>query len=756
MPGGSDGTARIYVSSGITPPYEYWVVRNDSDTLDAGIFTDKYDLSVPSTFKIIEDLPAGNYKLIIRDGNGCITFRTAELKEPEPIDVSFEKSDYSGSDVSCRGYDDGFIMVHVTGGSGYYRYFWYPETGSLTVRNNQALLDSIPAGTYSVLITDTLGCTQTGTFTLLDPPGMILESSEVSRSLDNNFNISCNGGNDGFINLTVTGGSGVYTYLWVGPDGFTSTEEDISELKAGNYDCTVTDINGCILMPRPDFELEEPEILDIASASSQSTDGSFQINCFGGTGAVDVTVTGGSIGSYAYIWSTTSGSGIQNGLEDQNALTAGIYHLEVSDANGCITVEDITLTQPPELTIELVPTHITCQGLGFDNGSVNLTVTGGIGQFNYTWSNGEHTQDISGLSEGNYSVTVTDANGCVKTGSTRVDLPPDLTFNSVLSEFNTFNISCFGRADGSIVIEPTSGTPPYIYSWTGADGFSRNTKDISGLRAGEYILLITDSNLCTAIDTITLREPGRLTMSITPSESQDGNFNINCAGAKTGTITVAAVNNAGPVEYLWADGEIGNTRNELKAGDYKIIINDSNNCQADSIITLTEPDSIKLSFNVTQPFCTDMPDGEIALTVSGGIGPSYTYRWSDNSTAQNISTAVSGIYGVTVTDLNSCTASDSVLIQPLNEVCLVIPNAISPNGDLINDVWNIGLRELYPEIEVKIYNRWGELIWKSDKGYPVPWDGRSKDIVLPVDSYHYTIDLHNGSKLIIGHVTIVK
>ena len=99
---------------------------------------------------------------------------------------------------------------------------------------------------------------------------------------------------------------------------------------------------------------------------------------------------------------------------------------------------------------------------------------------------------------------------------------------------------------------------------------------------------------------------------------------------------------------------------------------------------------------------------------------------------------------------------DSVLIHPVNEVCLVIPNAISPNGDLINDVWNIGLRELYPEIEVKIYNRWGELIWKSDKGYPIPWDGRSNDNVLPVDSYHYTIDLHNGSKLIIGHVTIVK
>jgi gliding motility-associated-like protein len=111
---------------------------------------------------------------------------------------------------------------------------------------------------------------------------------------------------------------------------------------------------------------------------------------------------------------------------------------------------------------------------------------------------------------------------------------------------------------------------------------------------------------------------------------------------------------------------------------------------------------------------------------------------------------------VVVTDANGCSFRDSVMIHPINEICLRIPNAISPNGDLINDEWNIGLKELYPEMEVKIFNRWGELIWKSARGYGVPWDGRSKGNVLPVDSYHYTIDLHNGSRPLIGHVTIVK
>jgi gliding motility-associated-like protein len=258
------------------------------------------------------------------------------------------------------------------------------------------------------------------------------------------------------------------------------------------------------------------------------------------------------------------------------------------------------------------------------------------------------------------------------------------------------------------------------------------------------------------LETIDLTEPGEIGMVITTSVSLTAEHNINCAGGKTGTILVGVVNNAGPVSYLWADGEIGSERTGLIAGNYKVITTDSNGCSADSVITLTEPDSIRISFSVTQPFCTDMPDGGIALTVSGGTNSGYTYLWSDNSVTQNITTAVSGLYSVKVTDANGCSARDSVIIHPLNEVCLVIPNAISPNGDLINDEWNIGFKELYPEMEVKIFNRWGELIWKSARGYGVPWDGRSKGNILPIDSYHYTIDLHNGSRPLIGHVTIVK
>jgi gliding motility-associated-like protein len=159
--------------------------------------------------------------------------------------------------------------------------------------------------------------------------------------------------------------------------------------------------------------------------------------------------------------------------------------------------------------------------------------------------------------------------------------------------------------------------------------------------------------------------------------------------------------------------------------------------------------------NVTHPWCPDKPDGKLSVTISGGV-PAFTYRWSDGSTGTEITNIPTGWYSVKVTDFNGCSTRDSIYLEPENEICLIIPNAISPNGDLINDVWNIGEIDLYPDIEIKIFDSWGILVWKSEKGYPQKWDGTSHGRKLPIDSYHYMIDLHNGTKPIIGNITIVR
>jgi len=761
--GGSDGTIRVYVSSGITAPYRYWVVRNLTDTLYTGILMNNYNPVDPTTYRIYTGLPAGDYLLIIRDIHDCEVTRPAELMEPDPIEVRFGMSDFNGYNVPCRGYSNGSAWVEsITGGTGSYIYEWFPEIGTLSVSTNEPLLDSIPAGKYYLRITDLLGCVYMDSVTLIEPDGMQLTGSELSVSPDGNYNISCNGISDGYIKLSITGGSGNFTYSWAGPDGYTSSARDISGLRAGTYTSTITDMNGCMLLipptdSLPSFVLTEPDAINIDILTSISVDGDYNIDCYGGIGTIDITVTGGSEGTYFYNWSTYDGSGIVDGADDQLNLTAGTYYLVVSDLNGCFEERYITLTQPNILIPNLQPTHITCESTGFDNGSIHLTVIGGIGPYSILWSTGETTEDISGLTEGNYTVTITDMSGCQIIDSVRIELPPPLTYHKIMSDYNGFNISCYGRSDGSIQVMATSGLAPYSYTWQGPEGFVAYTPEIFGLKAGSYILYIRDDNICEAADTIVLTEPGRLDLILNRSVSTAGGYNINCAGSPTGSVAVTAVNNAGPVQYIWSDGTIGSVRDNLTAGNYKVIITDANNCHADSAFVMTQPDSVKLSFEVTPAFCPDMPDGAIALTVTGGVALSdYRYLWSDNSTGNGLDGLTKGLYGVTVTDDNGCSAEASVRVESLNPICLVIPNGISPNNDGINDVWNIGLTDLYPQIEVSIFNRWGELIWKSEKGYPKPWDGRSRGSVLPIDSYHYIIDLNDGSRQIIGNITIVK
>ncbi|MFH0843004.1 MAG: gliding motility-associated C-terminal domain-containing protein [Bacteroidota bacterium] len=757
-PEASDGELWIKETSGSTgvPPYVYTLIYNNVDTI-----ANSDTLFAQESFNYYYNLRPGYYRLYLNDANGCynLNYPGIEVTAPPVITVEFDPYEYSGGyNISCLGYSDGSVKIDtIYGGNGGYTYKWTTSDGTITGPDTMDHIDNLTAGTYYLTTTDMMGCIKVDSITLTQPDGMVLSDTTLSISRDGNYNISCNSGSDGTIDITITGGSGTYLYSWTGPAGYPgATTRDISGLKAGTYTCIVTDVNGCILTPNPVFTLTEPAPLGIAAVPSSSAEGSHNINCYGGTGSVDITVTGGSIGTYIYTWSTTDGSGIAAGQADQNVLTAGTYHLEVSDTNNCSVSTDIALTQPQPLGISLVPAHITCVTPGFSNGSVALTVTGGVSPFSYSWSNGAVTEDISGLTAGSYIVTVTDMNGCTVTDTTQINLPPPVLYDKVLSDYDGFNASCYGMSNATININMTGGQTPFTFSWTGP-GYTSSDRHITGIRAGDYTLVVTDANFCTATEVITVTQPGRLHMDVTLSSSLAGGYQISCAGDSVGSIELVPVNNIGTVRYLWSDGSTSGDRNNLPAGDYGVIITDSNGCLADSSFTLTEPDPIALTFETTQPWCPDLPEGEIRLTVTGGVmGTDYSYRWSDNSTNGTLTDINSGLFWVTVTDMNMCTVTDSINLEPVNEACLLIPNAISPNGDLINDEWNIGLIEIYPEAEIRIFNRWGETVWRSEKGYPQPWDGRSNGRQLPVDSYHYIIDLNNGTKPVVGNITIVR
>ena len=756
----NDGTITLGEFANPDAPFEYWIVYNDQDTV-------RHDMLAASVFKTETGLAPGYYKLLLKDANGCYNdyFPEIRITAPPVIKVnSFGKTDYLGYNVSCTGYSDGSVWIEsITGGNGNYSYFWYTYDGTITGINTLNRLDNIPAGKYYVRITDWLGCEIIDSVTMTQPEGMSLDDYTISISPDGNYNISCSGGNDGSIELEVSGGLGNYSYSWANGEGYESTTEDIYDLSAGTYTVTVTDQNGCVLKlapasTLPEFTLSEPIPLSLNADISVSADGAYNIDCFGGTGSIDITVSGGSTGNYTYEWSTSNGLGLVASSEDQLSLTAGSYQLIVTDINGCIIDTTFTLTEPSPIGSVLNPTHITCYPEGFDNGSIDLVMTGGIEPYSgFIWSNGATTEDISGLTEGKYIVSFIDANGCVKADSVIIELPADLTYTTTISDYNGFNVSCYGLADAWIKIKMETGKAPYTISWTKeGGGYYSEADSIFGLSSGRYILHVIDANMCEATEIIEITQPGRLNLITNLSASIAGDYNINCYGDSSATINIVTINNIGDVTYLWSDGETTASRNNIPAGTYGLIVTDENNCAVQTEIEITQPDSIKLSFSVLQPWCPDKPDGYINMNVTGGV-PGYNYKWSDNSTGTLLEEIYEGIYSVLVSDVNGCLVKRDVILRPQYESCLVIPNAISPNGDLINDVWNIDYRELYPDMEISILNRWGRTVWKSAKGYPEPWDGKnSRGRSLSFDSYHYIIDFGDGRRPQVGSITIVK
>jgi len=588
-----------------------------------------------------------------------------------------------------------------------------------------------------------------------------LADTTFSMSDDGHYNLNCHGNSDGFIELEMEGGSGSYTFEWTTADGsgLVPSDKDQYGLTAGTYDVTVGDSMGeCYRYFS--FELREPDTLRLTYNPSMAPDLINNISCFGDTdGAIDINVTGGSTGNYIYEWTTTNGSGLVPNDEDQTGLTAGSYAVSILDSNDCPFEDTIALTEPPPLQSDIVGTDITCESPGYNNGSADLTVSGGTGPgtYSFLWSNGATTEDINNLTEGLYTVTITDLNGCQHGDSVTIQLPPPLVFDAAVSDYNGQTITCTGAADGYIEITMLSGTEPYLFAWTGPNGFTSAEKDIYNLEPGTYTLNIIDLKQCTGDTAIVISDPSALSVTVTKSLSLDGNYNLTCYGDTTGYIVLDMAGGTGTYIYDWADGEETSANYDLVAGDHLVSVYDENNCYIDTVITLIQPDELTVTATLIPAYCTDLPSGEIILDVQGGVATgSYIYEWSNQETTSHITDLKAGEYSVLILDDNLCELRDTFDLPSERGICIEIPTGFSPNGDNINDTWRIGLIELYPDAVVEIFNRWGTLVFKSKRGYPDPWDGSYNGRTLPMDSYHFVINLHNGTKPVTGNVTIVR
>jgi hypothetical protein len=304
--------------------------------------------------------------------------------------------------------------------------------------------------------------TATTTVTITEP--LPLSSTLTPSIYAGGFNVSgCV--NDGTIDLNIAGGSPVYDYSWTGPNGFTSTSEDLTDLFSGTYLVTVTDINGCILDTT--VTLTEPSGLSQTAVVSIFPNGD-NISCFGASdGFIDITTT---LGTPGYIWSWTGPNGFVASTEDITDVIAGTYTLTITDANGCSIDTTVTLTEPTPLVQDITsPTYPSGDNIScfeFNDGSIDYTIGGGSPGYVYSWSNGETIEDISTLVAGTYTVTVTDINGCqIDTTITLIEPTPlvqDVTSPTFPSGDN---ISCFEAADGTVDYTISGGSPGYVYSW---------------------------------------------------------------------------------------------------------------------------------------------------------------------------------------------------------------------------------------------------------------------------------------------------
>ncbi len=593
--GGNNGSATV-TGSGGTPSYTYlWTPTGQTNATATG-------------------LTAGAYTVMVTDSNGCSATASVRITEPTLLTATLGNP----TNVLCNGGNNGSITVTGGGGTPNYTYLWTPSA------QTNATATGLIAGSYTVTVTDNNGCTATASVTITQPTVLTATTSFTQAS--------CNLSN-GSATVVPVGGTGPYTYSW-NPSG--NTNATATGLAAGNYTVTVTDNDGCGVTAA--VTVTQPSAVTATITSSTN------ILCNGGNnGSATVTAAGGTM-PYVYSWAP---GGQTNAIA--TGLTAGIYVVTVTDANGCIITASVTITQPLALTATMgAPTQVLCNG--GNNGAATVTVSGGTLNYSYLWTPaGGNGATGTGLTAGSYTVTVTDANGCTATASVVITQPTLLT----ATMGTIVNVKCSGQADGSATVNVTGGTPIYAYVWTPSGG---STATGTGLSAGSYTVTVTDFDGCTATATATINQPNVLVTSATST-------NVSCFGGNNGTATSTTTGGTTPYAYLWSNGNITANASNLTAGSYTLTVTDANNCTATASVTITEPTRLTVTATGPQMVCSGAP-AFLSATATGGTPP-YLYNWtpaggtSSSTTVNPVSTTT---YTITITDANGCTAQATVLV----------------------------------------------------------------------------------------------
>tara|TARA_B110000858_G_scaffold47767_1_gene55058 strand:+ start:432 stop:4574 length:4143 start_codon:yes stop_codon:yes gene_type:complete len=621
----------------------------------------------------------GNYSVIVTDALQCSDTSIVTLYNPDTISIQ----NISITQVTCNGLSNGSFNLTPIGGTP-------PYSINYGVNNPSQL----PAGTYSVAISDINNCPAYNSNVIITEPTVLTESIIIE-------NISCNNLSDGSINLSISGGTFPYSSIWTGLGGFYSTNEDIFQLLEDTYSVVITDVYNCSLVVEATITNPLPLQYTISSqdvSCNSGDDGSISLNISGGiapynylwnNSSISQNLTSISAGSYSVNVTDDKGCalptiytniiepnpstiidahtniscfGYSNGsinisytpvnnnifynyewqgpnsftatTADVNLISAGLYTLNITENNNCVITRYFDITEPDQLsTIEVIE-PVSCKG--GNDGNSSLIISGGVPFYTINWNNANPLA----LSSGIYFYSISDTNQCILNDSILITEPP----TSIQIIDSVVPVSCFNGSDGQAFLDPSGGGPPYSINWLNSNPLNLN--------AGTHYYELKDSNNCLLLDSVIINQPSKILVNEIIA-------NAKCYGEASGSAILNVSGGLAPYTYTW----FGVNNLSLLAGSYIYNVADYNNCIYSGLAIIEQPNDIIASSIVTQSSCFSTNDGSVDLNISGGIPP-YNINWG----GVNPANLISGNYDFTVIDSNLCIDSNQVIVYPLSNI----------------------------------------------------------------------------------------
>ncbi len=590
----TDGAISINVTGG-TAPFTYMWSPSGSGSSSSG-------------------LAPGEYSILVIDSNGCSFLLTDTVFNPTPTIAN------AGNDVAiCNG--TSFTLTAATGGTDYE---WSPSTGIIPVTGPVVTASPTVTTTYTLTMTDANACVDTDkvVVTVVNIP-----------TVNAGFDVNICAGSSASLNALTNGNS----VLWNPGTGLSSSTVSnpiASPTVTSTYTLTAYNAAGCA---NTDEVIVNVYDLLLAVSDTDAT------GCNVADGSAAVIVSGGS-GSYQYSWAPggQSTSSISN-------LEGGVYNVTVTDANvGCSVTGTATVNEPATFTLSSTSTNITsCNG---SDGTIDLTVTGSTGPYMYSWSNGQLSEDITGLSEGSYSVAVTDTNGCTTTHTDSIMEPA-----SIIVSAGSDVTACKGDTLSLNVNTSATGA---TYSWSPAASLSNPTSPNPTLITAanqQYVVTVTDQYGCTGVDSVLV--------SVSDISTGGSVSNTTTCGGSDGIVNINATGGTAPYTYSWTGPSPFTAATEdltgLQAGVYTVVVSDATGCIDTASFPVSDPSGITIILDsITSPDNCGGAVGAIYVTVSGGTMP-YTYSWtgSTNATTEDITALGIGTYNLLVTDASGCSSA---------------------------------------------------------------------------------------------------